>query len=82
MTNQLSEHDEEAEGTCLSLEQLTGYVERRLSAEEMATIESHLQRCPLCRDAVEGLSGYKGKQDFRDMLKEVRERIQAQEAPR
>lgn len=68
-------HDEEENGSCLSLEQLTEYVEDKLSPKERSEAERHLQDCPLCRDAVDGLSSYRGEQDFREMVNEVRERI-------
>ena len=75
MTDRLNGHDDEDGGTCFSLEELVRYVEDRLSAEQRATVESHLKDCTLCMDAVEGLKGYEGEQTFRDMVREVRESI-------
>ena len=40
---------------CLTREQLLNYKTRKLSNEELHTIEKHLIDCPLCSDAVEGI---------------------------
>ena len=41
---------------CLTLDQLTAYVEDRLSAHEHHEVEKHLIDCELCSDAVEGMT--------------------------
>ena len=48
---------------CLTLDQITAYVEERLSPDEHHQIEKHLVDCRLCSDALEGfvLSGDKTK---------------------
>jgi len=42
--------------SCLTLDQLTAYVEDRLSAHEHHEVEKHLIDCELCSDAVEGIA--------------------------
>ncbi len=41
---------------CLSKNQLQGYVNNTLQPEELYAVEMHLIECPICNDAIEGLS--------------------------
>jgi len=42
--------------TCLKPEEITAYLEQRLSDEERFAIENHLLDCPLCEAALEGFA--------------------------
>lgn len=44
-----------SESKCLSRNQLLGYLHGKLDAEEVYTIESHLNDCELCSAAIDGL---------------------------
>ena len=54
--NCLSVSDIFSNTLCLTLDQLTAYVEDRLSAHERHKVEKHLIDCELCSDAVEGMT--------------------------
>ncbi|NQT77460.1 MAG: energy transducer TonB [Bacteroidetes bacterium] len=44
------------ESACLSLLALERYRDKLLDDDEKAMVEAHLRECPLCKDALEGLS--------------------------
>jgi tetratricopeptide (TPR) repeat protein len=52
------------ERSCLSRKELSGYVQKQLSPSETHQVESHLIDCPLCSDAVEGLSSAEDADQF------------------
>ncbi|GEM_PF-2170369 len=54
--NHSSVSDIFANTPCLTLDQLTAYVEERLSAHDRHEVEKHLIDCELCSDAVEGMT--------------------------
>ncbi|MCI0613670.1 zf-HC2 domain-containing protein, partial [bacterium] len=45
-----------APSRCLSAEQLIGYCENKLPAQDRIAVEKHLVNCEICSDAVEGLA--------------------------
>jgi hypothetical protein len=44
-----------SQSSCLTKNQLIGYIQHTLESEEEYLIESHLNDCPFCNDALEGL---------------------------
>ena len=40
---------------CLSKQQLTNYIQQKLDRDEVYLVESHLNDCPFCNDAIDGL---------------------------
>jgi|GEM_PF-3703621 hypothetical protein len=47
---------------CLTRRQIFDYLEDKLSAEERYVVESHLNDCPFCSDALEGFAAEKGNE--------------------
>lgn len=43
------------EGDCLSQAQLLDYIQQKLDRDEMYMVETHINDCPLCSDALDGL---------------------------
>lgn len=43
-------------GPCLTVAEIKAYIDQSLTGEQLHKVERHLLDCPLCSDAVEGLS--------------------------
>jgi len=43
------------EGNCLSQAQLLDYIQQKLDRDEMYVVETHINDCPFCSDAIDGL---------------------------
>ncbi len=43
------------EGNCLSQAQLLDYIQQKLDRDEMYMVETHINDCPFCSDALDGL---------------------------
>ena len=52
---------------CLSQSAIVKFIDRKLDEKELQTVLSHLDTCPLCKDAVEGISGTSPEQFNEDM---------------
>lgn len=60
------------ESTCPSMEVLDHYLAHGLKTGEQQKIEAHLVDCPLCADALEGLSMVQDKQDVSYRIKRIK----------
>ncbi|OSZ81831.1 hypothetical protein CAP35_00755 [Chitinophagaceae bacterium IBVUCB1] len=49
------------QSSCLTKKQLTAYVDGSMTGEEAHAVELHLNSCPMCKDAVDGLLAENGK---------------------
>jgi hypothetical protein len=63
------------EAPCLSLDELLGYAENTLSQEERARVEAHLKQCEFCRRAQNSFAAYPKKQEIREALQNIDDRI-------
>ncbi len=59
---------QEEASLCLNLDQMIGYVDNKLASERRAQIETHLDQCRLCREAMEGVRLYPDKSALRELL--------------
>lgn len=66
---------------CLTKQQLLGYLQQTLERDEVYAIESHLNDCPFCNDALEGLmeaDHQTTEQDLKDLEIDFQQKLQAQ----
>lgn len=66
---------------CLTKQQLLGYLQQTLERDEVYAIESHLNDCPFCNDALEGLmeaDHQTTEQDLKDLEIDFLQKLQAQ----
>ncbi|MBP6624961.1 MAG: tetratricopeptide repeat protein [Chitinophagaceae bacterium] len=64
---------------CLSQTQLIAYIQQKLEREEVYLVESHLNDCPFCSDALEGLMESDldlGKQHLVEIKKHVETKLE------
>lgn len=54
---------------CLNQSTIVKFIDKRLDEKELQKVLSHLDTCPLCKDAVEGISGVGANQFSKDMNK-------------
>ena len=54
---------------CLKQSTIARFIDKRLDEKELQKVLSHLDACPLCKDAVEGISGVSAVQFSEDMNK-------------
>jgi|GEM_PF-3744654 len=54
---------------CLNQSTIVKFIDKRLDEKELQKVLSHLDTCPLCKDAVEGISGVGVDQFSEDMNK-------------
>jgi TonB family protein len=62
------------------MEAMEDFHRNRLAGNERQLVEGHLQQCPFCRDAYEGLSSISDFSEHRRSLRNIRKKIQP-EAP-
>ena len=63
---------------CLSQTQLLQYLQQKLEREEVYLVESHINDCPMCNDALEGLMHSdleKGKEHFVEMKSDFEKKL-------
>ncbi len=56
---------------CLNQSTIARFIDKRLDEQEHRKVISHLEACPLCKDAVEGISGI-GNDQFNEDMKRLR----------
>ncbi|MBN2214264.1 MAG: zf-HC2 domain-containing protein [Bacteroidales bacterium] len=56
---------------CLKQSAIARYIDGRLDEKELQEVLNHLDKCPLCKDAVEGVSGI-GTKRFDEELDQIR----------
>jgi outer membrane biosynthesis protein TonB len=61
---------------CLSLLAFELYRDKLLDNDEKVMVEAHLRECPLCKDAIEGLSGLKEGSGARFYIGRINTRLQ------
>ena len=66
-----------SDSQCLSMDIMERYSGNRLSAAERQAVEKHLVDCPICSDAMEGLSIAGFSSDVKDRIANLNERIAA-----
>ena len=54
---------------CLNQSTIAKFIDKRLDEKELQKVLSHLDACPLCKDAVEGISGVSADQFSEDINK-------------
>lgn len=62
-------------GACLSYDELLQYKRGTIDDEQKNVIENHLLDCPLCADAVEGVSALESGECIEPVLDEVKEQL-------
>jgi len=60
---------------CLSFDELIAYSENQLSERQLAEIKEHIDRCPLCSEAIEGVHTVSDKQNLRPIVRSLRQEI-------
>ena len=64
-----------SESNCISEQQLHGYIDDKLDAQERHVVEKHMLSCELCADAMEGLSLVKNRKIVDDTVVLVRNKF-------
>ena len=79
MSNTLrNEHKKLNNFSCLTLEELLGYSNDNITSEKKKIIEEHIKECPLCSDAIEGISYSSGKKQINEMINSIHKDIHLQ----
>lgn len=70
----------EKEMSCLTFEQMLGYVEKKLSPAKRAEVEAHLTACEFCSEAMEGFAAFPEKAKLRPIIESLNAQIEARYA--
>jgi len=60
---------------CLTLKAMQLYLKKELSEKDMQQIDSHLENCELCSDALEGLNLVENKEKLSDIVGEINQNL-------
>jgi tetratricopeptide (TPR) repeat protein len=63
--------------TCLTFDQIIGYINDRLSSQEKTQAAKHLEECDLCREAMEAAASHPDKEELRSFVDAVGERFRS-----
>jgi len=72
-----TETQDHKETSCLTFEQMLGYVEKTLSPVKRAEAEKHLTACEFCSEAMEGFATFPEKAKLPAMVESLNEQIEA-----
>ena len=75
MSNAYQNKEPEAVGKCLSIEELTKYVNGELTEKEKFSFEKHLVECELCTDAIEGFSFLSDPNSLNEVIDRINEEV-------
>jgi tetratricopeptide (TPR) repeat protein len=65
---------------CLGAEEILAYLDGQLTEQRTAEVETHLDQCRLCGEAVEGVAGLEWREGFLRSTESIRARVRARTA--